>query len=694
VCAAALAAQTPQAPPSPSPQPSGRPPITFGVDVTYVEIDAIVTDAKGNPVRDLKPEDFVVLEDGKPQKVELFSLIDVPYEQPETEPKAPPLEPDVRTNERAFEGRVYLIVLDELHTAALRSNLVKQAMRRFFERHFGENDLAAIVYTTGRADASQDLTSNRRLLLASVDKFMGRRLRSATLNKIDDYLRNRDTPQQNDPARDFDEMERGHNARVTLDVLRQAADWMSALRGRRKALIFVSEGIDYDYTNFNNRDGSTILEGLREAISTSERANTSIYAVDPRGLHTMSDEMMEMQVVQDTSLGLDSRGLYSEMRLAQDSLRTLAEETRGLAIVSTNDFSKGFQNIVKDNSSYYLLGYYPANQKRDERWRKLQVKVPARPGVKVRARGGYSLRRARTQELRPVWAQRDTPTPLVEMLKSPLPKSGLTLAVNAVPFKDKGPDASVLVTVQTPGGAFKLVQAGQQWNDTLELSVVATTPKGRTKGNDNKIELNLRERNRRIADALGFRVLQTLLLPPGQYQLRVAGRAVNSDTTGSVFYDFEVPDFAKAPLDMSGVLLSSAMAGILPTAGTYEPLKGVLPAPPTTWRDFNALDTLAVVAEVYDNESRLAHTVDILTAVKDEAGVQVFNRAEERSTSELTEGGAIAFVHKTLVPLKDMAPGLYTLRVEARSRLGKQPSVAREVRFRVWPAPERQPSGE
>jgi hypothetical protein len=108
-----VGAQAPS-PPSSSPSP-GVPPVTFAVEVAYVEVDAIVSDKQGEPVRDLTREDFVVLEDGKPQKIELFTRIDIPYERPE--PAASPAPPpDVRTNLHPFEGRLYVLVLDGLHT--------------------------------------------------------------------------------------------------------------------------------------------------------------------------------------------------------------------------------------------------------------------------------------------------------------------------------------------------------------------------------------------------------------------------------------------------------------------------------------------------------------------------------------------------------------------------------------------------
>ena len=103
-----------------------------------------------------------------------------------------PIEPDVSTNAGGLQGRLYLIVLDDVHTDVPRTGLVKAAARRFIERNLADNDLAAVVTTSGRFDAVQDFTSNRRLLLAAVDTFVGQKLRSAVLEKLDSYQREMD----------------------------------------------------------------------------------------------------------------------------------------------------------------------------------------------------------------------------------------------------------------------------------------------------------------------------------------------------------------------------------------------------------------------------------------------------------------------------------------------------------------------
>jgi hypothetical protein len=89
-----------------------------------------------------------------------------------------PIVPDVRSNLRPFEGRIYVLLLDNRHTAALRSALVKRAAHEFVDKYLGANDVAAVIHTSGATDASQEFTNDPRLLHASIDRFIGQKLRS------------------------------------------------------------------------------------------------------------------------------------------------------------------------------------------------------------------------------------------------------------------------------------------------------------------------------------------------------------------------------------------------------------------------------------------------------------------------------------------------------------------------------------
>ena len=658
---------------------------TFRVQVDYVEVDVVVTDRNGKLVRELTKDDFQVSEDGKPQTINTFTFVNIPIERFDRPLyTASPIEPDVQNNERPFDGRVYVMVIDDLHTRFGRTQRVKTAAHQFIEQRLGANDLMAIVHTAGATDASQEFTSNKRLLLSAVDRTQGRKLDSATANKTAEYYRTQGLRAQGDPVNDPDDMERSFNARNALQTLKNVSEWFASVRGRRKTILFLSEGIDYDITDLipqsgsNHRDATQIIEDTREVIQAATRANVSIYGIDPRGLTDLGDESIEIQAFpDDTSLGIGSGSLVNELRLSQDSLRVLSDETGGFAVVNRNDFSTAFDRIVEDNSSYYVLAYYPPDP-RPGREHKITVRV-RQPGLTVRARQGYvTPKKATPEKVNP----KDTRTPEVRTaLDSPLPVSGLTMHVFASPFKGAAPNASVLLGVELRG---RDLQLGQ--NDRIQLSYMAIDAKGKVQGgNTDMVSMtNLRPETKTRIESTGLRLLNRLDVPPGRYQLRVAAHDSTGGNVGSVLYDLDVPDFVKAPFSVSGIVLTSITASQLPTAHPDEQTRSVLPAPAAALRAFPQNDEVALFAEVYDNETKTAHKVDITTTVTTDEGKVLFKTEEQRDSADLggKKGG---FGYATRIPMKELPPGLYVLTVTAKSRLGNSPAVERQVRFSVTP---------
>src|SRR5262245_54468861 len=249
-----LAAQQQPAPQTPAP-PADQPPVTFRVEVNYVEVDAIVTDASGNPISNLTKNDFEIYEDGKKQDVATFSLVNIPIERAERPLfAAAPVEADVQSNDHT-EGRIYLLVLDDVHTDLTRTPRVKAAATRFIETNFGTNDLAAVVYT-GRAGDGQDFTNNTRLLINAINKFQGRKLRSGTLNRIEGARVNPSSGNL-EPGDDIDQMDRAFRARNMANSIRKLSEFMAGVRGRRKTMILIGEGVDFDIYQAVGQLGST-----------------------------------------------------------------------------------------------------------------------------------------------------------------------------------------------------------------------------------------------------------------------------------------------------------------------------------------------------------------------------------------------------------------------------------------------------
>jgi VWFA-related protein len=680
-----------QQPPAPSTESSGQPAVTFRVEVNYVEVDAGVFDRQGGFVSDLRRDDFQVLEDGVPQSITAFSLVSIPIEKAEQPLFANRrIEPDVATNERPFDGRLYVIVLDDVHTASYRTGQVRRAAREFVERHMADNDLAAVVHTSGVGKSGQEFTSSKSLLLAAIDRFTGQKMISVTESKLQDYERQRQIPQSSSQItklNDAYDAERGRNALRTLDTLRALTEWVGGIRGRRKAIVFLSEGIDYDIYDFNNREATSIQDRMRDIIAASARSNVSIYAADPRGLTTTGEESIEVSggFPENPQLGLSPMSFQDSLRLAQQNLRSIAEDTGGFAAVNTNQLDGAWKRVVEDNSHYYVLGYYSKNERRDGRFRKIDVQVPGRAGVEIRSRKGYTAPRGKPPAS-PVPPGNDQTSPeLRQALDSPIPLPALTLNVHAAAFRAQKPAASVAVGVEVEGSDLQFASREGKFVDDLEISVIAIDSTGKIRGGDRSLlNLGLKPETRERIARSGIRTQTRLSLEPGRYQIRVAARETGAGRIGTINYDIEVPDFSKNKLSMSGIVLTAASAQQMMTAKADEELKEVLPAAATADRAFPVGDAVAVFAEVYDNAPKPTHLVDITTSVVADDGRVVFTRSEERSSEEL-QGKPGGYGHRSQISLNDYKPGLYVLQVEARSRAGNDPPVRQEILFRVQP---------
>ncbi len=711
LCAqAGLKAQ--QAPPS----------VTFQVEVNYVDVDAIVTDEKGHFVTGLTRDDFEVFEDGKPQTIEMFSYVELPVEPPDRFGALSRLvTSDAKSNGRPFDGRVYVIVLDDLDISPFRGALVKTAARDFVERHLGANDLAAVVYTSGRPEATQDFTNDRALLIAAIDKLVGRRFRSAAVEALERHyqgqltkgLGDRDAELAPDPgaaivdaARPIDirDLEREQRAVMVLDTLRNLGEFLAGVRGRRKAVLLFSEGLEMPMGEiYGIHTATDVVGAIKDAITAAARSNVNFFALDPRGLIGMTSEYIETagSHAPDVAVGAfgaanAQQGLLTEMKLSQDSLRTLAEETGGFAAVNQNMLGSAFGRIVDANSRYYVLGYYPPTTARDGRFHRIEVRAK-RPGLRVSARRGYASPRGRT----PAERKRDEDTrrarearrgavnntspELRDALDAPLQQSGLTFTVQAAPFRSTQKDASVALAIEFDGAALPFAPpngAGVVTN-TIELSFFGINQDGKAqRATRTQFNLTLRPESFTRVKAGGLRLNPRLTLEPGRYQIRVGAREAVGSRAGTVFYDLQVPDFRKEPLMLSGVLITSASANAAMTAMPDPAAPALLPGPAVSRRTFARTDTLTIFAEIYDNSSgRQPRQIDTAVSLVSESGQDAFN-ARDTVTNPGDAAHWTAYGLTRDIALKDIAPGRYLLRVEATARGSSNPA-ARETLITV-----------
>ena len=489
----------------------------------------------------------------------------------------------------------------------------------------------------------------------------------------------------------MNDIERGQRALGVLGQLKNYADFLANVRGRRKAMVLFSEGIDYPVHDiFGSHDASAVLNAMEDAISAAARGNVNIFAVDPRGLVGMTSEYIELNQsnadlfnigARDPRYGMQPQtALLAEMRTTQDSLRMLAEETGGLAVVDTNAFAPAFGRIVQANSRYYMLGYRPPTYPRDGKFHKIEVRLN-RPGLRVTARKGYASPRVRARdEAARLERERvartkgadQTSSQLRELLDRPLQNGGIAMTVQAAPFRRTAKSASVALAIEIDPSRMKFSpqQNESVFANKVELSLFSISEQGKPlQGLRTELDLTLRPDTYARIKTHGMRVNPRVELPPGRYQMRVGVREAGGGEMGTVFYDLEVPDFARAPISMSGLLLTAASAQQVPTLQPDETVKGVLSTPATSRRVFSQSDVLTAFGEIYVNASSTPSRVEVTTRLVSESGTDA-SVSTDILTDKVpnTNNGATTYNLTKQIPLQGVQPGQYLLRVEARDR--------------------------
>jgi hypothetical protein len=352
------------------------------------------------------------------------------------------------------------------------------------------------------------------------------------------------------------------------------------------------------------------------------------------------------------------------------SLAMLADATGGFAVVDSNRFAEAFDRIVRESSTYYLLGFTSSNEKRDGKRRRVQIRM-TRPGLQVRSRDGYiaPLKNERLPEPARVAT---LSAPVSAALTNPLADGAVPIRVFAAPFRKEAPAALIAIAVEIDPSALDLVERDRTFNGRLELGFLATDVRGKVyQGEHYSVNLGLKADTYEVARQQGLRVLSEMRLAPGRYQLRLAA-GNPAGKAGNVVYDLFVPDFSASPLTMSGLALTSASTSGAATLAPKDPLKEFLPRPITARREFDAGDTLAIFGEVYDNVS---------TGGKAPVDVQAELRAED---GRVVRAGRAQTDRFTIpLPLSGINAGRYIVHIEARTTDGTPRTVSRDILIRV-----------
>ena len=642
-----------------SQQDRNTPPV-FRSDVDLVQVDAYVTDSQGNPVTGLTADDFEVREDRRPQSIAYFLPFNIPIEERREGALSVTTfaEPDVQSN-GPREGRLYVIAVDELRPEnGLRTRVF---LRQFVERHMGEHDVAAVVLIgRGRRTDTQEFTSNRRLLLRAIDLVSGWPAEPPPIQGISGPL-----------AIGF--------RRASADgifALRDLVEFLARIPSRRKAMLLLTEDVGLDYQNAIDTSPSASLgvlgDVVREIARTALRSNVAIYPIDPNRLSLADTVSGEFEGVPSVEMERARRRMEMSRRIA---LRSLGDVTGGFALVSSNDVEGAFERLVRENSTYYSLGYYSTQDKTDGKFRRLDVRVK-RPGLRVHTISGYLAPRERVAAV-------PRKPGVLDALSHPLAVSGLPMRVVATPYRGQGKEATIAAAIEVGGSALEFDRKGDAFTAQLEVGYVVSAATGALPPVTYRMDLALKPDSYETARKTGVRILlDPPGLRPGIYQLRL-GIAQVGRRSGSVLYDLEVPDFTKGPLALSGISLTSVETSGLHVSSGKNALAEVMPGPMTATREFTVADRIAIYAEVYDNITDAnPHTVTVRAELRTPAGAAVHSVSDERSSAVMNrQQDGYGFLFE--IPLNGVASGAYVLHVEATANVGDRPRQARAIPIQV-----------
>jgi VWFA-related protein len=411
---------------APAPSQEEQPLPRFRAGANLVRVDAYVS-VKGQAATDLTADDFEVLEDDTPQKIENFELVRPRDTSAETTSAAavPNSTRDQRAAAQDPNARLFVLFLDRFHVSLDGSARSAAPVEAFLDKVVGPNDLVGVM--------TPDITPQNITLVrkgAGVDRvlrdawYWGDRdkLNSPDRHEEDIKACYPDSAQTAGIATEMIERRREQQALRAIDSL---IGYLDGIREERKFVLLFSEGwVQFRRSDQLGRplggrtpgglepvgvgsDGRLTTAGrqaegggydacerervmlsyidheleVRQMAQRANRANVSFYPLDPRGLVAFDASPVATR-------RFDPEQDRSRLASRQDGLKVLAEQTDGAWILNTNDTAGAITRILADTSSYYLLSYYSSNPKLDGRFRRITVKVK-RENTEVRHRMGY-----------------------------------------------------------------------------------------------------------------------------------------------------------------------------------------------------------------------------------------------------------------------------------------------------------------
>ena len=641
---------------------------TFRVQSDLVLVNVTVKDKSGSFVRGLKPGDFTILEDNKPQKVVSFDVENIDAVATQDVAQAKPLPgqsaPATPTAGAAppnsdvdrFKDRRLIVLFFDL--SAMEPDEIDRAItsaEHYVDTQMAPADMVSIVSLGSSLLVNQDFTADHDLLKKQLQAFgegSGQGFEEGTTGSTEG------TPDTGQPFTADDTEYNIFNTDRRLEALRSVAEKLSHMQ-QKKSLIYFSSGMD--------RTGIENQSELRAATNAAVRANMAIYTMDLRGLQALvAGGEAQNASLRGTSAysGQSSINALNSNFTTQETLVTLASDTGGRAFLDSNDFSQVFKGVQQDTSAYYLLGFHSTNPAKDGRYRRISVKVNT-PGVKVEYRRGYYAPadyRHSTKE--------DKELQLEQELASELATTDLPLYLGDAYFRLEANKFYIPISLVVPGSEIPFTRSSDRDKATLDvIGVVLDSEHHPVNRIRDTVKLavdsssDVRKKNVQYDTGIS--------LPPGKFHLKFVVRENETGRMGSFETDLEIPDLKAPVLKMSSVVLASQLQPAK-KGGTSSPLihDGSEIIPNVT-HVFSATQHLRLYYEVYD-PGRVAATAD---APQGKPGIRLLTNVAffrgkakifESSTVELTELNARdrkAGVFQLDLPLSPLKPGFYTCQV-------------------------------
>ncbi|MDP9268967.1 MAG: VWA domain-containing protein [Acidobacteriota bacterium] len=546
---------------------------TFRSNTDLVLVNVSVRDAKGDPVRGLKPEDFTVLENGKEQKLVSFDVEDVtaapqvatalPSAVAAVVASAPPATPAVPSGLKpvpitpadARNKRLVVIFFDFTGMQPEEVERSVSAAQKFVAGQMTPEDIVAVASFNTALKVDQDFTTDKTLLQRALARYSAN---AGAGYDAGSTGTTEGTPGDNNAFTPDDSDFNTFNTDRKLQALESLCDALAGVP-QKKSVIYFSSGV--------TRNGVENQTTLRASINAAVRANVAIYSVSAVGLEAMPPGGgAQTASLRGTSAysGQATLSQNDASFAASETLSTLATDTGGKAFLDTNDFSGVFRKVQDDTSSYYILGYHSSDRTQDGRFRRITVRT-TRKGVRLDFRRGYY---APTDFAHANRTQREDQ--LQSELDAEMPATDISIYVAAAYFRLDDNRFFVPVSVVVPGSEIPFVASSAQEKATLDVM-------GQVRDAASKFPVgNVRETVKLAVDAsrnLARKNVQYntgFILAPGNYVVKFVVRENETGKVGSFEATFAVPDLRKSPsksagksgggIKMSAVVISNQLA--------------------------------------------------------------------------------------------------------------------------------------